>query len=107
MPDTSKNMSYFHSKLRDLKLGQKALVIGLVLAVLLTAGCAGIKPYEPRDYREEGMEKGLFTGSQGEWVIFGPKTPQKDRQEKNKGEQKTESEREQKKQPEKPADGFQ
>jgi hypothetical protein len=70
MPDTSKNMSYFHSKLRDLKLGQKALVIGLVLVVLLTAGCAGIKPYDPRDYREEGMEKGLFTGSEGEFVIY-------------------------------------
>jgi hypothetical protein len=52
------------------KLGQKALVIGLVLVVLLTAGCAGIKPYEPRDYREEGMEKGLFTGSEGEFVIY-------------------------------------
>jgi hypothetical protein len=70
MPDTSKNMSYFHSKLRDLKLGQKALVIGLVLVVLLTAGCAGIEPYEPRNNREEGLEKGLFTGSEGEWVIF-------------------------------------
>ena len=66
------------------KLGQKALVIGLVLVVLLTAGCAGIKPYEPRNDREEGPEKGLFTGSQGEWVILGPKTPQKDREEKNK-----------------------
>ena len=52
------------------KLGQKALVIGLVLVVLLTAGCAGIKPYEPRDNREEGMEKGLFTGSEGEFVIY-------------------------------------
>ena len=52
------------------KLGQKALVSGLVLVVLLTAGCAGIKPYEPRDNREEGMEKGLFTGSAGEFVIF-------------------------------------
>jgi len=70
MPDTSKNKSYFHSKLRGLKLGQKALVIGLVLVVLLTAGCAGIKPYEPRDNREEGMEKGLFTGSEGEFVIY-------------------------------------
>ena len=66
------------------KLGQKALVIGLVLVVLLTAGCAGIKPYEPRNDREEGPEKGLFTGSQGEWVILGPKAPQKDREEKNK-----------------------
>ena len=52
------------------KLGQKALVMGLVLVVLLTAGCAGIKPYEPRNNREEGMEKGLFTGSRGEFVIF-------------------------------------
>jgi hypothetical protein len=33
-------------------------------------GCAGIKPYEPRDHREEGPEKGLFTGSEGEFVIF-------------------------------------
>ena len=37
---------------------------------LLVAGCAGITPYEPRDHREEGPEKGLFTGSEGEFVIF-------------------------------------
>jgi hypothetical protein len=37
---------------------------------LLITGCAGIEPYEPRDYREEGPEKGLFTGSKGEFVIF-------------------------------------
>ena len=37
---------------------------------LLVTGCAGIKPYEPRDNREEGMEKGLLTGSEGEFVIF-------------------------------------
>jgi hypothetical protein len=89
------------------KLGQKALVIGLVLLVLLTAGCAGIKPYEPRNDREEGPEKGLFTGSQGEWVIFGPKTPQKDKEEKNKGGPEPEPEREQKKQPKNSADGDQ
>ena len=41
-----------------------------MLVVLLVAGCAGIKPYEPRDYREEGPEKGLFTGSEGEFIIF-------------------------------------
>ena len=41
-----------------------------MLAALLVAGCAGIKPYEARDNREEGMEKGLFTGSEGEFVIF-------------------------------------
>ena len=41
-----------------------------MLVALLVTGCAGIKPYEPRDNREEGMEKGLFTGSKGEFVIF-------------------------------------
>jgi len=49
---------------------QKALWIGPLLVALLVAGCAGIKPYEPRDNREEGPEKGLFTGSEGEFVIF-------------------------------------
>ena len=52
------------------KLGQKALWIGPLLVALLITGCAGIKPYEPRNNREEGMEKGLLTGSEGEWVIF-------------------------------------
>ena len=67
-------------------LGRKALLIGLLLLALLFAGCAGINPYKLRDYREEGLERGLFTGSQGEWVILGPKTWQKDTEEKNQGE---------------------
>ena len=50
---------------------RKALWIGpLLVALLVIAGCAGIEPYEPRDHREEGPEKGLFTGSEGEFVIF-------------------------------------
>jgi hypothetical protein len=49
---------------------RKALWICLLLVAMLVAGCAGIKPYEPRDNREEGMEKGLFTGSEGEFVIY-------------------------------------
>ena len=49
---------------------RKALWIGSLLVALLVAGCAGIKPYEPRDYRQEGPEKGLFSGSEGEFVIF-------------------------------------
>ena len=86
---------------------RKALWIAPLLVALLVAGCAGITPYEPRDHREEGPEKGLFTGSQGEWVILGPKAPQKDKEEKNKGGQETESGREQEKPPEKSADGYQ
>jgi hypothetical protein len=42
----------------------------LLLIVVVMAGCAEIQPYEPRNNREEGPEKGLFTGSEGEWVIF-------------------------------------
>ena len=37
---------------------------------LLFTGCSGIEPYQPHDYREKGLEKGLFTGSQGEFVIL-------------------------------------
>ena len=49
---------------------RKVLWIGPLLVALLVTGCAGIKSYEPRDNWEEGMEKGLFTGSAGEFVIF-------------------------------------
>ena len=50
---------------------RKALWIGaLLVALLVIAGCAVIEPYEPRNNREEGPEKGLFTGSEGEFVIF-------------------------------------
>ena len=49
---------------------RKALWIVALLVALLITGCAGIKPYEPRNHREEGPEKGLLTGSEGEFVIF-------------------------------------
>jgi len=64
----------------------------LLLIVVVMAGCAGIKPYEPRNNREEGPEKGLFTGSEGEWVIF-RKTdePEKD-SEDNKSPDEAENE---------------
>ena len=63
---------------------RKVLWIGVLLAAaLIMAGCAGIEPYEPRNNREEGPEKGLFTGSEGEWVILAPKAPETDKEDKN------------------------
>ena len=41
----------------------------VLLALLSVAGC-GMEPYEPRNAREEGPERGLLTGSDGEFVIF-------------------------------------
>ena len=43
---------------------------GLLLALLVLAGCAGIEPYEVQNRREEGPKSGVFTGSEGEFVIF-------------------------------------
>ena len=57
---------------------RKVLWVGPVLAALLVSGCAGIKPYEPRDYREEGPEQGLFSGEAGEFVIWRKDTEQGD-----------------------------
>jgi hypothetical protein len=54
----------------------------MLLMVFVIAGCAGIEPYEPPNNREEGPEKGLFTGSQGDWVILGPKAEETDAGEK-------------------------
>jgi len=50
--------------------GKVFWIVALLVALLVIAGCTGVKPYEPRDHREEGAEKGLFTGSEGEFVIF-------------------------------------
>ena len=73
---------------------RKVLWIGVLLvAALIMAGCAGIEPYEPRNNREEGPEKGLFTGSEGEWVILGPKAPETDKEDEEH--------------PDKPTDGKQ
>jgi hypothetical protein len=63
----------------------------LLLIMVVMAGCAGIEPFEPRNNREEGPEKGLFTGSQGEWVIVGPKAEETDAKEKKNGPQESET----------------
>ena len=47
-----------------------ALQIGPLLVALMVGGCAGMEPYEARDEREEGPKQGLFSGADGEFVIF-------------------------------------
>lgn len=60
------------------QLKRKSLWIGLLLVVML-AGCAGIQPYEPYDYRQEGLKEGLISGDAGEFVIyFNPVEPAAD-----------------------------
>ena len=39
-------------------------------AALLVAGCAGITPYDPPDDRENPPGRGLFSGADGEFVIY-------------------------------------
>jgi len=36
----------------------------------MVTGCAGMEPYEARDEREEGPKHGLFSGSDGEFVLI-------------------------------------
>ena len=50
---------------------------GLLLCLLVT-GCSSITPYQPRNHREEGPERGVFTGSKGEFVILAPDEPAKE-----------------------------
>jgi hypothetical protein len=45
-------------------------MLALFLVSALMAGCSGMTPVDLRNNREEGPEKGLFSGSQGEFVIF-------------------------------------
>ena len=79
----------------------------LLLTVAVMAGCAGIQPYEPPNHREEGPEKGLFTGPQGEWVILGPKAPETAAEEKKNRAPESETNGEEKKRPQKPANDEQ
>jgi hypothetical protein len=50
----------------------------LLLLCLLVTGCSSITPYQPRNNREEGPERGVFTGSKGEFVIPMPGEPAKE-----------------------------
>jgi hypothetical protein len=37
-----------------------------------------MEPYEPRDHREEGPKQGLFSGEEGEFVIFRRENTERD-----------------------------
>jgi hypothetical protein len=71
--------------------GKVLVIVALLAASLVIFGCAGIKPYEPRDHREEGPEKGLFTGSEGEFVILRKAEEPKKGREDNKSSSEPES----------------
>ena len=45
-------------------------LIPWLLALMVVSGCSGIEPFELTNTREEGPEKGLFSGSDGEFVIL-------------------------------------
>ena len=88
------------------RLRRKVLLIGLLLVVLLAVGCAGIKPYKPHDYREDGLKRGLFSGSQGEFIIYKKVDEPETGSEAGKRSDKA-VDGEQQKQPEKSTDGDQ
>ncbi|SHO50394.1 hypothetical protein [Desulfopila aestuarii] len=53
--------------------GRRMFAVLVVLLCLAASGCSGITPDgEIRNNREEGPEKGIFSGSAGEFVLLGP-----------------------------------
>jgi len=60
------------------KSGVWVSLAAAVLLCLLVSGCSSITPYQPRNNREEGPERGIFTGSKGEFVILVPDEPAKE-----------------------------
>ena len=69
---------------------QKVWWVAVFLAVVLVmAGCADIKPYQPPNHREEGPEGGVFTGPKGEWVIYRSDEPAPDDEKKKSPDEAT------------------
>jgi hypothetical protein len=64
--------------------GWVSLAAAVLLLCLLVTGCSSITPYQPRNHREEGPERGIFTGSKGEFVIPMPGEPAKEGGNSNK-----------------------
>ena len=55
---------------RHTRRARTAWIPAAVVAALAVSGCAGIEPYEPRNQREEGPERGLFTEAATQFVIL-------------------------------------
>jgi len=83
------------------------MIAALLAALVVIAGCSEIQPYHPPNHREEGPPKGLFTGSQGEWVIVGPQASPTGAAQNKDGQTRSATDREQKKNPEKSSDDGQ
>lgn len=67
-------------------VGRRLMYIAALMALLVISGCSGITPDgNLRNNREEGPEKGLFTGSKGEFVIIAP-TPENEKKVEEKSE---------------------
>lgn len=47
----------------------RAIIVWSLL-LLIVSGCSGIEPYTPTNHREEGPESGLFSGSEGGFVLY-------------------------------------
>lgn len=45
--------------------------LAIVVACLLAAACTGFEPMDVPDERENPTFPGVFTGEDGEWVIYG------------------------------------
>lgn len=45
-------------------------IVVMLVASVIVAGCSGMTSVDLRNNREEGPENGIFSGSQGEFVIF-------------------------------------
>jgi hypothetical protein len=50
--------------------GRQVTWLPALLALCLAAGCTGFEPYEPRNDRVEGPDRGLVSGEAGEFVIY-------------------------------------
>jgi hypothetical protein len=73
--------------MNQLTIFAKAVALWAVL--LMSAGCAGITPYDAPDYREEPLGDGLLTGKEGEFVILSKEDKPETGSEAGKGSDET------------------